>query len=473
MSRHVIIGGGPAGVTTAWRLAKNGESVLLIEAASGVGGISRTFKRDDYLLDYGPHAFHIKEEYITELVREICGDDFRIIPTKTHIMLKSKRFKYPLELYDVIFHLNPLLSLRMILDYAAAALKNRLAPKPDVSFETWGVTHFGRTLYELCFGRYTERVWGVPPSRLSNKLAQQKLHKLNLMDVIRKLLGGRGEEQKAYFKSYIYPKYGMGEVFERMVGDIERAGGIVALGSAVTEITVKEGRAAEVSYVNGAAGRVEKAACDMVVSTVSLAALTRMIRPGLEDETLGLAGRLKFRDLVLVYFTVNRDYVTDSQWTYLVEQKFIFNRFAEQKNLSPDMMPPDKTVISFEICCNRGDDLWTATDEALFELAAKDIDALGLFKPEEILDRFTARVENAYPVYDLGFDERTRTALASLARFPNLYSAGRNGLFLNTDMHDSIEMGLLAAEAARERTTSGDWYRQMERYVAEKLEGTK
>lgn len=473
MSKYVVIGSGPAGISAAWRLSKDGHKVVVIERESQVGGISATFRRGECLLDYGPHAFHIKEEYITELVKDLCGENFRIIPTRTNIILKSRMFHYPLEFYEVLTGLNPLFSSKMILDYLAVAIKNSFAPRPDTSFETWGVKHFGKSLYELLFGKYTERVWGIPPSQLSYKLAQQKLHKLNLKDVIHKLLGGKGEEQKTYFRSYIYPRFGVGEIFEQMARQVcKRPGNKVILNATVTSLARNGRGVTEVGFKQKNQSKKESVDCDAVISTIPLGSLAALIQPVLDEKALKAAAGLRYRDLILVYFIVDRDYVSQSQWVYLVDEKFRFNRFAEQKNLSPDMLPPDKTAVAFEICCDRDDQLWQADDRKLYEMALEEVGKLGLFQEREVLDRFIMRVKDAYPIYDLDFERNVRHVLEELSGIPNLISTGRNGLFLNTDIHDSMEMGLMAAEeVCNGGFESATWYRRMDEYIREKIEG--
>ena len=55
----VIIGGGPAGLTAAWELVKDGGSeqydVTVLEATREFGGISRTVKHDGNRMDIGGH----------------------------------------------------------------------------------------------------------------------------------------------------------------------------------------------------------------------------------------------------------------------------------------------------------------------------------------------------------------------------------------------------------------------------------
>jgi squalene-associated FAD-dependent desaturase len=55
--RVAVIGGGLAGITAALRLADAGRSVLLLEAASKLGGLTHSFQRGELHVDNGQHVF--------------------------------------------------------------------------------------------------------------------------------------------------------------------------------------------------------------------------------------------------------------------------------------------------------------------------------------------------------------------------------------------------------------------------------
>jgi protoporphyrinogen oxidase len=89
-----------------------------------------------------------------------------------------------------------------------ATLKSFFAPaKKEDSFEEWGVRNLGRTLYDLCFGIYSERVWGLPTSQISSKQAQ-RVAKLNLKNIILRTLGIKADPA-TYFTKYFYPRKGI------------------------------------------------------------------------------------------------------------------------------------------------------------------------------------------------------------------------------------------------------------------------
>ena len=90
MASHpvVVIGAGPAGLTAAYELAKNGLSSTLLEAGKQVGGISQTVSYKDFRFDIGGHRFFSKVPMVNELWHEILGDNFLLRPRISRISLQ-------------------------------------------------------------------------------------------------------------------------------------------------------------------------------------------------------------------------------------------------------------------------------------------------------------------------------------------------------------------------------------------------
>ena len=57
-----VLGGGPAGLTAGYLLAKQGRPVIVFEAEGQVGGVAKTEVRDCYRFDHGGHRFFTKSE---------------------------------------------------------------------------------------------------------------------------------------------------------------------------------------------------------------------------------------------------------------------------------------------------------------------------------------------------------------------------------------------------------------------------
>ncbi len=87
----VIIGAGPAGLTAAHELAKQGVHSTILEKADKVGGISRTEIYKGYRFDIGGHRFFTKVGEVQQIWREILGDEFIKVPRLSRIYYSNPK----------------------------------------------------------------------------------------------------------------------------------------------------------------------------------------------------------------------------------------------------------------------------------------------------------------------------------------------------------------------------------------------
>ena len=142
--RHLVIGGGPAGLTAGYYLAKRGEPVLVVEAEDQLGGIAKTKEHDGYRFDLGGHRFFTKAKEVDDMWHEVLDEEFLLRPRMSRIYWNKKFLMYPLEGMDVIKQLGPIELMRCGLSYLWAAVK----PKGrEDDLETWVSNRFGKRLY--------------------------------------------------------------------------------------------------------------------------------------------------------------------------------------------------------------------------------------------------------------------------------------------------------------------------------------
>jgi protoporphyrinogen oxidase len=461
----VVLGAGPAGMAAAWRLSQLRKRVIVLERDSAVGGMGKTIVVDGYSADYGPHTFHIRDlpesRAIIEAIRPLFGPDPLILTRGTRVQLRGRYFVYPLELMQVLLGVSPLLSLRIIADYVVATVRSMFTDaRNEDSFEAWGVRNLGRTLYDLCFGLYSERVWGMPTSQISSKQAQ-RVAKLNLRNVILRALGIKADPT-TYFTEYMYPRKGISVLFEGMADVVRTSGNDVRLATPVVRLEREGNRVSRVVVREN--GEEETIECGGVVSTLPLPALVRMVSPALPEAVVSHAARLKYRSLKLIYIVLRRARLTDFHWVYLLDRHFRVNRISEQKNVSPEMLPGDRTVLCIELSCWRDEPVWSAPDHEVFRIALADLMKSGFGVTESEVERYwVCGIETAYPVYELKFEEHLVPVLEGVHQLENLHTIGRHGLFLNNSMDDNVLLGMRVADSI-----AGGGF-QSERWLSEML----
>jgi protoporphyrinogen oxidase len=470
----VILGAGPAGMSAAWRLSALGHKVVVLEKDKAVGGMGKTIRVGDYDVDYGPHTFHIREtaesREIHKAIEPFFGADPLILTRGTRVLLRGKEYVYPLEMLQVLTGVSPFLSARIVFDYVVATLKSTLAPaKTEHSFEEWGVRNLGRTLYDLCFGIYSERVWGVPTSQISSKQAQ-RVAKLNLKNVILRTIGIKADPA-TYFTKYMYPRKGISVLFENMAAAVRSAGGCVRLESPVVRLERDGDRIARVVYSEN--GREQTIACQGVLSTLPLPQLVSMLTPALPPSVTEHAAKLRYRSLKLIYIALKRPQLTDYHWVYLLDSHYRVNRMSEQKNVSSDMVPADRTVLCIELSCWRDEPVWTASDDEVYRIALKDLMKMGYGVTEAEVDAYyVTDIATAYPVYELNFEDHLIPVLEGVHAVPNLLTLGRHGLFLNNSMDDNVLLGMKVGDEISARGfDSRAWLSQMLAFMNLRFEG--
>src|SRR5262249_56274750 len=130
-------------------------------------------------------------------------------------------------------------------------------------------------------------------------------------------------------------------------------------------------RIARVAFAND--GREETIDCDGVLSTLPLPPLVNMITPALPRPVADHAAKLRYRSLKLIYIALKRPQLTDYHWVYLLDGHFRVNRMSEQKNVSSQMVPADRTVLCIELSCWRDEPLWNASADEIYRIALADM----------------------------------------------------------------------------------------------------
>ena len=120
----VIVGGGPAGLSCALELSKQGHEVHVYEASASVGGMSKSFELWDQIVDLGPHRFFSKNDRINQFFKEAVQEDYTLVDRLTRIYYKKSFFNYPLKIFNVLGNLKIWTVIAILIAY----VKQRLFP---------------------------------------------------------------------------------------------------------------------------------------------------------------------------------------------------------------------------------------------------------------------------------------------------------------------------------------------------------
>jgi protoporphyrinogen oxidase len=448
----LIIGAGPAGLSCGYELVKAGIDVEVYEASPFIGGMAHSFDLWGQRVDLGPHRFFSKEKHINEFFTTLVKDDYTIINRLTRIFYRNRFFNYPLKLGNVLKNLDAGTIIRILWDY----LKQKLFPIKDPStFEEWVTNRFGRKLFEIFFKHYSEKLWGIPCSRIDADWAAQRIKSLSLWEaVINAIFGNSGNKHKTLLDQFAYPNNGTGTLYERAAGYIREHGGRVNLQMPVKRVVQDErGRVTGIELKDG-----QIITADKVVSTMPLTVMVS----GLENvpaEIIQSAEKLYFRNTILAYLEVDSMELFRDNWIYVHSPEVKHGRITNFRNWSKDLNRDKKTtILCMEFWAFDQDPIWKEDDEKIAQLAKQEIRALKLVPAEvNILNSYILRIPHCYPVYETGYQLNLKKVENYLDTIENLIPIGRYGAFKYNNQDHSILMGILAADKISQGLDTDLW----------------
>ena len=524
----LIIGAGPAGLSAARVLSENGYSVEIFELESQVGGMSKSIELFSQIVDIGPHRFFSKDTRLNDFWHSHTNGEYEKVSRLTRIFYNRKFFYYPLRGFDALFKLGFLESTLCVLSYIRA----KISPFKGDSFESWVANAFGYRLYSIFFKSYTEKLWGIKCSELDADFAAQRIKGLNLYEAIKSaFFGGGGKKHKTLVDEFSYPKKGCGVVYENMKQEIIKRGGVVHCGVEVLGITTQGKKAVGISTNKG------EFSGDIVISTAPFRDMVLSLNE-LDSSVKELAGRLKFRNTILVYVEVgdssvdchatasavsrndrnnantpkmdsstatilkqsakdsrickNAQNVSDSlaagfcddfvgcqgsdkgatlsvvtavaaadsrksaqkptlfkdNWIYVHSKDTQTGRITNFANWTKDLQcGQDSAILCLEYWANDDEPLWNLDDNALSEIAKRDLLESKLVADSSLIKNTSVlKIHKSYPVYERGYKDNLHKIYKALDSFKDLYFIGRNGSFKYNNQDHSILMGLMCAD---------------------------
>ncbi len=486
--KAVIIGAGPAGLTAAAELLNHpGILPVIFEASGDIGGIAKTADYKGNKIDIGGHRFFSKSGAImkwwTDLLPPekhtvagvaVAGPDpaveDRVMLTRhrrSSIFFLRKFYDYPLSLsWQTLSNLGWLRLGQIFVGYLRARMNPIRNPK---NLEEFFINHFGETLYKLFFKSYTQKVWGVPCRALAASWGAQRVKGLNIVKALthaaRKILFFKDDslDQKhtetSLIERFLYPKYGPGQLWRAAADRVRSKGGAVHLHCEVTGLIARENRIVQAQVRHTVTGRIETIDGDYFFSSMPIKDLIKGLKGvDVPSAVREVAEDLRYRDFITVGLLLKKldirkkprqKGLIPDQWVYIQEKDVKLGRVQIFNNWSPYLVKTPGTVwIGLEYFCNEGDTLWNHSDEALRELAVRELVKLGFIHAEDVLDGTVLRMKKAYPAYCGGYGN-FGVLRSFLDRFENLFLIGRNGMHRYNNMDHSMLTAMAAVSNVR------------------------
>ena len=441
---NVILGAGLSGLSAGAWLTKAGHSTTILEKNKKVGGLARTITHGDFHFDLGGHRFLTNNPQLHSFVSELLGDDLLSVPRKSQIYLNGKHIEYPLSPTNAIFGMGLAKTGAILLDYGKEKFRNIFRPRELTSLEDWVVSQFGRTMFNLYFKDYSEKVWGIDCQNINKDWVAKRIDGLSLWQFIQhSFVKFRTNKVKTLTDTFSYPRMGIGQLSDQMT-DLVATKNTVKTEASVEKILHAEGKITEIQFTD--TDRTHSIQGSNYISSIPVTNLIEKMTPTPPARVLSAASKIRFRSLAIVALFVNKKSMTDLTWMYFPGNDIPFGRIHEPKNWSSDLAPSGNSHIIAEYFCNSGDATWQSPDDTIVDSTTYHLQKLGFFEKNDVIDSCVLRIPYAYPVFDLHYQKHLKVITDFLDGFDNLQLIGRSGMFSYLNMDQAMESGIMAAE---------------------------
>lgn len=501
----IIIGAGPAGLTAAYELLEKTDIIPIIyEMSDQVGGISKTVNYNGNRIDIGGHRFFSKSMQVIDWWLNICpmqsspaNDDILLKrdfnqfieqmnlfsetlsldfnPEKidkvmlarnriSRILFLKKFFDYPISLnFSTLANLGFMRTFLIFINYINSSL---FPIKKEKSLEDFFINRFGKELYLTFFKDYTEKLWGIPCNEISAEWGAQRIKNLSISKTVihflKKIINKSNSNKTivtSLIESFMYPKFGPGQMWEEVAKIIENKGGKIFLKHEVIEIYNKKNKISGVKIKNIHSNETETQMGDYFFSTMPIKNLINSMNHNVPKEVIKVANGLIYRDFITAGLLLKElkiknetniktlNNIIPDNWIYVQEKNVKLGRIQIFNNWSPYLVKDyDKIWLGLEYFCNEGDVLWNKSDKEMLNFAVKELLEIGFINSKkDVLDGTVLKVEKAYPAY-FGSYGQFGIIRNYIDNFENLFLIGRNGMHRYNNMDHSMITAIKAVE---------------------------
>jgi len=420
--KAIILGAGPTGLITAWRLLESNWDVTIIEKKNIVGGLCRSWKWKDFILDTGPHIFHTPEKLLKKFWKKNFGD--LLIEGKFSCKnVKGRNFdKY----YDY-----PLSNqaLEKFDNNLKVQIKNELIKcnKKDERFNAKNYKEYidsfvGPTLRKMFFEKYPKKIWGVDTKYMTPDWAPNRIKFRN------KILPFYHEQYAAV------GKYGTGCIYERIADLIKKKGGKFRFNESVKDFK-SNGKKINEILTNKKNYKITNN--EIIISTLPISITSKF---------LGKKNKLKFRGICSVYLFYKKDKILPKKhdWLYFDSDRLLFNRITENKKLSKFVAPKNKSFLTAEITYSLGDKFSKIKANEIMKKVTDQIGMTGIVDNKYLIGTSINYEPFVYPVQFADYKSEVARIKSFVESFDNLFSVGAGGEFNYADsqiiFHKSFDL---------------------------------
>ncbi len=382
-----VIGGGIAGLTTAYRLSKQGIKVTVLEKDSHLGGQLATFNAGGVPLEKFYHHIFRGDKDVLGLIDELgLGTKMDWIPSKVAFYYGGRTYKFVTP--GDLLRFKPLgITDRLRLGLATMYLQRLQNWKKleSTTAKEWIIKYAGRKNYDVIWGPLLQSKFGEKAGEVGMPWFWGRIY-------VR--LGSRTKGMSREVLGYM--KGSFGQITAELQRRLLDGGARMMLSTPVNKIGAKEGK---VCCVETPGGRLP---FDAVVSTAGSDSFAQMA-PGLPEDYVNKLKTVTYQGaqcLVLVL----KNQLTQSYWLNIGDQSIPFLAVVEHTNFIPPEVYGGRHIVYLPRYINADSPPFSVTKEALLKEYLPFLTRFNPeFRPDWVQESFLFTERSAQPVVPVNY----------------------------------------------------------------------
>jgi protoporphyrinogen oxidase len=437
----LIIGAGPSGLTAAYGLRKRAADILVCERASGTGGLMKSHRFGDFIVDVGRKEMYSRIPEIDALWHDLLGEAYRPYAHRVGSLYGGRVLelsgKHRGQLRGIPLPWLVRGGFSLLWHWLRAMISQPRTYEDYWHRRAGGV--FARLLAQGYWEKFRGRNWADMPVPAPEGSGGKRSHSFGVIGQAFKLASQGGVQSK---QSWRHPAEGSGQIGEALTARLNDAGVPIALETEVTAIRAVGDNGYEVTLL--ADGKERTVVAETIISSLPIERLCSLIESDPEaaasDQPLGADAE---RSVILVYLFLDEAPRFPHAWLEVNDRKLACGRITNYAAFGGEMTPPGKTCLCIEFFCDGDDPLLKKSESALTDLAIAETSANGLIDQEALTGSKVLKMTrtNAAASWREWQSAWRNELLGRLERHPRLFHVNRPG----ADW--ASYAGMLAAEA--------------------------